>query len=93
VDEFEPLTGIDVYGSDGEKVGKIVSAHDGYIVVEKGFFFPTHYFIPVDAVGAIDGEKAYLTVTKVNALSRGWDIDPADASDPDERIAIDSETK
>jgi hypothetical protein len=32
--------GDEVYGSDGEKVGAVAEVESGYIVIEKGFFFP-----------------------------------------------------
>ena len=35
--------GDEVYGSDGDKVGTVAEVQSGYIVVEKGFFFPTDY--------------------------------------------------
>jgi uncharacterized protein (TIGR02271 family) len=65
--------GTDVYGADGDKVGKVVAAESSYIVVEKGFFFPTDYYIPMAAISNFDGDKAYLSVTKDEALNQGWD--------------------
>jgi uncharacterized protein (TIGR02271 family) len=65
--------GTDVVGSDGDKVGKVVAAESSYIVVEKGFFFPTDYYIPVSAINNFDGDKVYLTVSKDEALNQGWD--------------------
>jgi uncharacterized protein (TIGR02271 family) len=65
--------GTDVVGSDGDKVGKVVAAESSYIVVEKGFFFPTDYYIPTNAISTFDGDKVYLTVTKDEALNQGWD--------------------
>jgi hypothetical protein len=38
--------GDEVYGSDGDKVGTVAEVQSGYLVVEKGFFFPTDYYIP-----------------------------------------------
>lgn len=70
--------GADVYGSDGEKVGSIVSVRSNYIVVEKGFFFPTDYYIPVSAVSTIEDGRVYLNVSKDAALNQGWDAMPAD---------------
>ncbi|MDP9369881.1 MAG: DUF2382 domain-containing protein [Chloroflexota bacterium] len=70
--------GNDVVGSDGEKVGKVVGVHQNYIVVEKGFFFPTDYYIPTSAVADYDGERITLNVTKDAALDQGWDTAPAD---------------
>ena len=74
----EIMTGADVLGSDREKVGTVAEVHPGYVVVEKGFFFPTDYYIPRDAVASIDGHRVYLAVTKDAALQRGWDARPVD---------------
>jgi hypothetical protein len=79
-DPGTPREGTEVYGSDGEKVGRVFSVYPNYIVIEKGFFFPSDYFVPVGAIASYDGDKAYLNVTKDEALNRGWDIEPG-ASD------------
>ncbi len=34
------------------KVGTVAAVYPGYIVVEKGFFFPTDYYIPMSAVAS-----------------------------------------
>jgi uncharacterized protein (TIGR02271 family) len=73
VQQWQIPEGTDVIGSDGDKVGKVVAAESSYIVVEKGFFFPTDYYIPVSAINNFDGDKVYLTVTKDEALNQGWD--------------------
>src|SRR3712207_5064203 len=70
--------GTDVVGSDGNKVGEVVAVHQNYVVVEKGFFFPTDYYIPTSAIANYDGDKIYLNVTKDAALDQGWDAAPAD---------------
>jgi len=70
--------GTDVYGSDGEKVGSIVSVGPNYVVVEKGFFFPTDYYIPVSAIAGAQGGRVQLNVPKDAALNQGWDAVPAD---------------
>jgi len=70
--------GTDVVGADGDKVGKVVAAESSYIVVEKGFFFPTDYYIPTSAISNFDGDKVFLTVTKDEALNQGWDQQVAD---------------
>jgi uncharacterized protein (TIGR02271 family) len=72
----EIRAGDDVYGSDGEKVGTIAAVYPGYIVVEKGFFFPTDYYIPRSAVNTAEAGRVYLTVTKEAALHSGWDVVP-----------------
>jgi len=68
--------GTDVVGSDGNKVGEVVAVHQNYVVVEKGFFFPTDYYIPTSAVASYDDGRVYLSVTKDAALNQGWDAEP-----------------
>jgi len=74
--EFQ--TGADVFGTDGEKVGSIAAVYPAYIVVEKGFFFPTDYYIPISAIASSDANGVYLSLSKEAALERGWDVQPAD---------------
>jgi uncharacterized protein (TIGR02271 family) len=68
--------GTDVYGSDGEKVGSVVAVQPSYVVVEKGFFFPTDYYIPSSAIASAGDDGVYLNVTKDAALNQGWDAEP-----------------
>lgn len=80
--EFAFRNGMEVFGSDGSKVGKIVEIEASYIVVEKGFFFPSDHFIPTSAVSMVGAdEKVYLSVTKEAALNQGWDNLPETAVD------------
>ena len=72
------MTGSDVFGSDGEKVGTVAAVYPGYIVVEKGFFFPTDYYVPMGAVASAADNQVYLTLTKDAALGSGWDAQPVD---------------
>lgn len=81
VQQWQIPEGTDVVGSDGDKVGKVVAAESSYIVVEKGFFFPTDYYIPTNAISTFDGDKVYLTVTKDEALNQGWDQQLTDSDD------------
>ena len=71
-------TGADVFGADGEKVGSIAAVYPGYVVVEKGLFFPTDYYIPTSAISSYDGGQVYLNVAKDAALQSGWDMQPVD---------------
>jgi uncharacterized protein (TIGR02271 family) len=74
--------GTEVIAADGDKVGKVVAVDPSYLVVEKGFFFPTDYYVPRNAIANYDGDKAYLTVTKDQALNQAWDVAPgASAAD------------
>jgi len=72
------ITGAEAFGADGEKVGTVAAVYPGYIVVEKGFFFPTDYYIPMSAVASYDNGQVYLNVAKDAALQSGWDAQPTD---------------
>jgi uncharacterized protein (TIGR02271 family) len=70
--------GDDVIAADGEKLGSIQNIGANYFLVEKGFFFVTDYYVPFSAVSTydMDAGKVYLSVTKDEALSSGWDVAP-----------------
>ena len=70
------VPGATVYGADGNKVGTVRTYGGNYMVVEKGFFFPTDYYIPMSAVETYTEEEVYLTVSKDEALNQGWDTEP-----------------
>jgi uncharacterized protein (TIGR02271 family) len=72
------ITGAEVFGADGDKVGTVAAVYPGYLVVEKGFFFPTDYYIPMSAVASYDNDQVYLNVAKDAALQSGWDAQPTD---------------
>ena len=74
----QDLTGAEVFGADGDKVGTVAAVYPGYIVVEKGFFFPTDYYIPMSAVASYDNDQVYLNLAKDAALNSGWDAQPTD---------------
>jgi len=73
-------SGMDVFGSDDGKVGSVADVRGDYVVVSKGFFFPTDYYIPISAINTADSEGVYLTVTKDAALNQGWDTEPVNFS-------------
>lgn len=68
--------GDEVYGSDGDKVGTVADVQASYLVVEKGFFFPTDYYIPFNAITQASNGQVMLNVTKDIALNSGWDMVP-----------------
>jgi len=72
------MNGAEVFGADGEKVGSIAEVYPGYIVVEKGFFFPTDYYIPRTSIAQTLDGQIYLNVSKDQALHSGWDTAPMD---------------
>ena len=69
--------GDDVYGSDGDKVGTVAEVQPTYLVIEKGFFFPTDYYIPVYAITQVGDGQIVLNVSKDAALHSGWETLPA----------------
>ena len=73
--------GDDVIGSDGHKVGSVAEVQPTYLVVEKGFFFPTDYYIPVSAITQVTDGQVVLDVSRDTALHSGWEIIPETASD------------
>jgi len=72
------IQGATVYGADGEKVGTMRTYGGSYIVVEKGFFFPKDYYIPLNAIRETTDDAVYLSVTKDEALNQGWDQEQVD---------------
>src|SRR5215213_6413963 len=78
---IQVTNGMTVRGSDGDKVGKIVEVSPTYIVVEKGFFFPSDHYIPTSAISSVGDDEVFLSVTKDEALGQGWDRQPADWND------------
>jgi uncharacterized protein (TIGR02271 family) len=74
----QDLSGAEVFGADGDKVGTVSAVYPGYIIVEKGLFFPTDYYIPMSAIASYDTDRVYLNVSKDAALGRGWDVRPVD---------------
>jgi hypothetical protein len=76
--QWQVPEGKDVLGSDGHKVGEVIGENNAYLVVKKGFFFPTDYYVPMSAIANFDGDKVTLNVTKDEALHQGWDVIPGD---------------
>jgi hypothetical protein len=71
--------GTEVVDADGERLGTIVAATAAYVVVEQGLFFSTDYYIPREAIAAVDDGTLRLAVTKAGALARGWEVRPGEA--------------
>jgi len=73
---FAPREGMNVYGSDGDKVGEVDAVERDYFVVRKGFFFPEDHYIPRNAVANFDEDNIYLSYTKDEVLSQNWTSEP-----------------
>ena len=68
--------GDEVFGSEGAKVGAVADVRDGYIVVEKGFFFPADYAIPHAAIAQAGDGTVILNVSRETALTSDWPTVP-----------------
>jgi len=66
---YELRNGMTVFSSDKEKLGKIVSYAGSSLIVEKGFFFPKDYEIPMSAISDVRGDDVYLLLSKDQLLS------------------------
>jgi hypothetical protein len=69
--------GTELRSADDEKLGKVISANRDFVVLEKGFVFPTDFYIPTSAVDRFDGETAYLGLTKDEVLHQDWNRRPS----------------
>lgn len=81
-EQWTVTEGADVVGSDGEKVGEVVNAYPDYVVVKKGFFFPSDYYVPSSAIANVDEGHVYLNVTKDEAMNQdpSWDTEPVSST-------------
>jgi len=78
MESYQISEGAQVRGADDEKLGKVIAVQQGYLVVEKGFFFPTDYYIPTSAIANYDGDTVYLNVGKDEAVNSNWNVVPVD---------------
>ncbi len=69
--------GTDVVDSLGHHVGRVDDIRDGHLVVRKGRFFATDYYIPFGAIGSHDETTIYLNVVADDAAARIWHQRPA----------------
>jgi uncharacterized protein (TIGR02271 family) len=60
----ELTNGMKVRSSDGESLGKIVRLEPGSLVVEKGFFFPKDYAVPLSMVREVRDDECWLSISK-----------------------------
>lgn len=75
--QVEPIpAGAEVIDVDGERLGSVVAASETYIVVERGFFFPTDVYVPRSAITEQSDGSVHINVTKAQALAQGWEVNP-----------------
>lgn len=73
---WEIDNGWDVVTSDGEKLGDVDEVHPHYLVVSKGWLFPTERYVPVSTITDVSDNKVYINVSKAEVDSQGWDTIP-----------------
>jgi uncharacterized protein (TIGR02271 family) len=69
--------GAEVRSADDAKLGKVIGVEGQTLVVEKGFLFPTDFYVPTSAIASTDGDTVYLTVSKDEAKASDWGQPPA----------------
>jgi len=73
---WEIDNGWDVVTSDGEKLGDVDEVHPHYLVVSKGWLFPTERYVPVSTIISVADNTVHLSVSKSEVDSQGWDTVP-----------------
>lgn len=70
--------GADVYGSDGEKWGRVAAVGAKYLTIVEGLLGQREYHVPVSLVACADDERVELTVPLEEAKAQSVDEEPAD---------------
>jgi hypothetical protein len=71
--QSEPTVGCDVVAGDDETLGSIAAVFDDYIeVMGSGIGNTASWRIPREAISRVDDEAVHLSVTRVQALAKGW---------------------
>ena len=78
--DYESAKGLDVYGSDGQKIGTVdevltdTNTGKRYFLVKSGpFGLGTEtLYVPESAVELVGNDRVVLNVTKTDAEAHGW---------------------
>lgn len=70
------VIGAPVYGVDNVRFGQVAGSYRNYLIVERGFFMPVDYYVPMNAVGRVDDDLVVLSVSRDAALAQGWERPP-----------------
>jgi sporulation protein YlmC with PRC-barrel domain len=65
-----------VVTADDREIGRVFEIHPGFLVAEKGIYFPHYFYLPDDAIAIYDGQKVHLKQTKGEVRDLGWDKAP-----------------
>jgi hypothetical protein len=70
--------GADVYGSDGEKWGRVDAVGAKYLTVVEGLLGQREYHVPVSLVACGDADRVELRVPVAEAKAQARDTEPED---------------
>ena len=70
------VVGATVYGVDNARFGQVAGSYRNYLIVERGFFMPIDYYVPMNAIGRVDDDLVVLSVSRDAALTQGWERPP-----------------
>ncbi len=70
------VIGATVYGADNARFGQVAGSYRNYLIVERGFFMPVDYYVPMAAIGRVDQDLVVLSVSRDAALTQGWERPP-----------------
>ena len=70
------VIGATVYGVDNARFGQVAGSYRNYVIVERGFFMPVDYYVPMAAIGRVDQDLVVLSVSRDVALTQGWERPP-----------------
>ena len=70
------VVGATVYGADNGRFGQVAGSYRNFLIVERGFFMPVDYYVPMSAVSRVDGDIVVLSVSRDAALTQGWERPP-----------------
>ena len=70
------VIGATVFGADNARFGQVAGSYRNYLIVERGFFMPIDYYVPMNAVGRVADDLVVLSVSRDAALTQGWERPP-----------------
>ena len=71
-DNLNPMTGSEVYDSDGVALGLVNSVTDTVIHIHKGLIFTQDLYVPPSVVTSVTTDKVYLSVPKAQIEREDW---------------------
>ncbi len=74
--------------ADGQTLGELVATYREYLIVERGYFFPTNFYVPYAAIAEAGGGDIVLSLNGQDALAQGWHTPPADPIAPETRAPV-----